>query len=144
MNFKTFRIAGMIALASLALSFTAWANCSNASLSGTYGFLHDSTDTAGAPATAAITQITFDPNTGTFTGLTTASHGGVIVTSSVNGTYTNRLGLHRHRYTGGSDPFLHCGYVKWVLGSSRFCRWVRYQAGFSGLHQCPSCWQFCV
>ena len=85
---KTFRIALMIVLASFALSSAAWAaTCSNASLSGTYGFLHDGTDSNGAPATAAVSQITFDSTTGTFTGETTASHDGVIATESVTGTY---------------------------------------------------------
>jgi len=38
---KTFRIALTIVLASFALSSAAWAaTCSNASLSGTYGFRH--------------------------------------------------------------------------------------------------------
>jgi hypothetical protein len=86
---KTFRIARMIVLASFALSSTAWgATCSNASLSGTYGFLHDGTDSSGTPATAAVSQITFDSTTGTFTGETTASHDGVIATESLTGTYT--------------------------------------------------------
>lgn len=61
--------------------------CSNDSLRGTYGFLHDSTDSNGTPASAAVTQITFDPNTGTFTGETTTSHDGVIATQPITGTY---------------------------------------------------------
>jgi hypothetical protein len=85
---KTFRIAQMIVLASFALSSAAWATdsatdsatdwatdsatdwatCSNASLSGTYGFLHDGTDSNGTPTSAAVTQLTFDSTTGTFTG----------------------------------------------------------------------------
>ena len=78
----------MIVLATFALSSAAGAaTCSNASLSGTYGFLHDGTDSNGAPATAAVTQITFDSTTGTFTGETTASHGGVIATEPLTGTY---------------------------------------------------------
>lgn len=85
---KTFRIARMVVLASFALSSAAWAaTCSNASLSGTYGFLHDGTDSNGTPATAAVSQVTFDSTTGTFTGETTASHGGVIVTQPLSGTY---------------------------------------------------------
>ncbi len=86
---KTFRIARMIVLASFALSSPAWAaTCSNASLSGTYGFLHDGTDSNGTPFTAAVSQITFDSTTGTFTVETTASHDGVIATEHVPGTYT--------------------------------------------------------
>ena len=66
---KTSCIARMIVLASFALSSAAWAaTCSNASLSGTYGFLHDGTDSNGTPATAAVSQVTFDSTTGTFTG----------------------------------------------------------------------------
>lgn len=88
MTSKIFRIARMIVVATLGLSSAAWATtCSNASLSGTYGFLHDSTDSNGAPSSAAITQITFDPSTGTFTGVSTASHDGVIVTDTITGTY---------------------------------------------------------
>ena len=78
----TLRIARMIVLASFALSsIPGAATCSNASLSGTYGFLHLGTDSNGTPATAAVSQIKFDATTGTFTGETTASHGGVIATS---------------------------------------------------------------
>jgi hypothetical protein len=81
------RIARMIVLASFALSSTAGATCSNATLNGTYGFLHDGTDSTGTPLTAAVTQITFDPITSTFTGVTTASHDGVIVKNSLAGIY---------------------------------------------------------
>ncbi|MGA9471300.1 MAG: hypothetical protein WBV36_02480, partial [Terriglobales bacterium] len=89
MTYKMFRIALAIVLAVFGLDSAAWAaaKCSNASLSGTYGFLHDGTDSNGTPATAAVTQVTFDPTTGTFTGETTASHGGVIVKQSLTGTY---------------------------------------------------------
>ena len=88
MNSKTLSIAPLIVLASFALSSAAGAaTCSNASLSGTYGFLHDGTDSNGTPATAAVSQITFDSTTGTFTGETTASHDGVIATDSLSGTY---------------------------------------------------------
>jgi hypothetical protein len=84
---KTCRIARMIVLASFALSSAAWAaTCSNASLSGTYGFLHDGTDSNGTPATAAVSQVTFDSTTRTFTGETTASHDGVIATEPLTGT----------------------------------------------------------
>ncbi len=86
---KTFRIARMVVLASFAFSSAAWAaTCSNASLRGTYGFLHDGTDSNGTPTSAAVTQITFDSTTGTFTGETTTSHDGVIATEPVTGTYT--------------------------------------------------------
>jgi hypothetical protein len=103
---KAFRIALTIVLASFALSSAAWAApCSNASLSGTYGFLHDGTDSTGAPATAAITQITFDSAKGTFIAETTASHGGVIAVESLPGTYTipsNCIGIG---VPTGANPF---------------------------------------
>jgi hypothetical protein len=84
---KTFRIASMIVLATFAFSSAAWAaTCSNASLSGTYGFLHSGTDAAGAP-TATVTQIRFDPTTATFTAVGISSHGGVIAPESFTGTY---------------------------------------------------------
>lgn len=89
---KTFRIARMIVLASFSLSSAAWAAgsnapCSNASLSGTYGFLHGGITAHGAPA-AAVTQATFDPTTGTFTGEDTENIDGVMVPSSVTATYS--------------------------------------------------------
>jgi hypothetical protein len=87
MTYKMFRIALAIVLASFALSSAAGATCSNASLSGTYGFLHDGTDSNGTPFTAAVSQITFDSTTGTFTVETTASHDGVIATDSLTGIY---------------------------------------------------------
>jgi len=77
----------MIVLASFAVSSAAWAaTCSNASLSGTYGFLHGGVDSHGAPA-AAVTQATFDSTTGTFTGEDTENIDGVMVPSSVTATY---------------------------------------------------------
>jgi hypothetical protein len=58
MIFKTFRIASLIVLATFAFSSAAEAaTCSNASLSGTYGFLHDGTDSNGTPATAAGVRV---------------------------------------------------------------------------------------
>jgi len=103
---KTIRIASLIVLVTVALSSAARAaTCSNASLSGTYGFLHDGTDSNGAPATAAVTQITFDSTTGTFTGETTASHEGVIVTASLNGTYTVDSNCTGTGIPSGGSPF---------------------------------------
>ena len=77
----------MIVLASFALSSVAWATCSNASLSGPYRFLHDGTNSNGAPVSAAVSQIRFDSTTGTFTGETTSSRDGVITTFFFNGIY---------------------------------------------------------
>jgi len=103
---KTFRIARMIVLASFVLSSAAWAApCSNASLSGPYGFLHDGTDSNGAPATAAVSQITFDSTTGTFTVETTASHDGVIATESLPGTYTVASDCTGTGIPTGGSPF---------------------------------------
>ena len=88
---KTLRMARMIILASFALSPVAWAAgsnapCSNASLSGTYGFLHGGIDAHGAPA-AAVTQVTFDSITGTYTGEDIENIDGVMVPSSLTATY---------------------------------------------------------
>jgi hypothetical protein len=103
---KTFRIAQVIVLAGFALSSAAWAaTCSNASLSGPFGFLHDSTDSSGAPASAAVSQITFDPTESTFTVETTASHDGVIATSSLSGTYTIASNCTGTGTPTGAAPF---------------------------------------
>jgi hypothetical protein len=76
---KVLRITLTIGLASFALSSAAWAaSCSNASLSGTYGFLHGGVDAHGAPS-AAVTQLTFDSTTGTYTGEDLENIDGVIV-----------------------------------------------------------------
>jgi hypothetical protein len=62
---KTFRIARMIVLASFALSSAAWAaTYSNASLSGTYAWLHGGTASDGTPV-IGVSQVTFDSTTGT-------------------------------------------------------------------------------
>jgi hypothetical protein len=101
MTSKTFRIARMIVLASFSLSSAAGATCSNASLSGTYGFLHDGTDSNGTLSSAAVTQITFDSTTGTFTGETKASHDGVITDFSFGGIYAiarSPLWLHQQGF----------------------------------------------
>jgi hypothetical protein len=77
---KTFRIAGMIFLASFALSSAARAaTCSNASLSGTYGSLGEGTNPAGQPE-ANLFQFNLDPSTGKFTGTDETG-------ASVSGTY---------------------------------------------------------
>jgi hypothetical protein len=103
---KTLRIVLTIALASFALSSAAWAaTCSNASLNGTYGFLHDGTDSNGNPATAAVSQITFDSTAGTFNVETTASHGGVIATESTTGTYTVASNCTGTGNPTGASPF---------------------------------------
>lgn len=98
---KTFRIALMIVLAGFTLSAAqaqhdavsetrggdiAGATCSEASLQGTYGFLHGGVNGHGNPA-AGLTQITFDPTTGTYTGEDTASLNGVISTEPLTATY---------------------------------------------------------
>jgi hypothetical protein len=105
MSSKMFRIAPLIVLAFLALSSTAFATCSTDSLSGTYGFVHDGTDSTGTPATAAVSQITFDSSTGTFTVETTASHEGMVVTSSTTGTYTVAPDCTGTGVPAGASPF---------------------------------------
>ena len=131
---KTFRIARMIVLASFALSSAAWAaTCSNASLSGTYGFLHLGTDSNGTPATAAVSQVTFDSTTGTFTGETTASHDGVIATEPLTGTYavaSNCTGTGKP--TGGS-PF------SIVVTSTGFLAVHLFSEGFAVKQGSPTC-----
>ena len=102
---KTFRIARMIVLASFAMSSAAGATCSNASLSGAYGFVHGSTDNNGAPNSAAVTQITFESTKGTFTGETTSSHDGAITTFSFSGTYTVAPNCTGTGIPAGGNPF---------------------------------------
>ena len=87
---KTFCITRMIVLASFALSSAAWATtCSNASLSGTYGFLHGGIGSSGNPNTG-LTQVTFDPTTGTYAGEVTESADGVTSTLPLTATYAVR------------------------------------------------------
>jgi hypothetical protein len=131
---KTFRIARMIALASFALSSAAWAaTCSNASLSGTYGFLHDGTDSNGAPATAAVSQITFDSTTGTFTVETTASHGGVIATESLTGTYAVASNCTGTGNPTGASPF------SIVVTPKGFLALHLFSEGFAVKQGSPTC-----
>ena len=131
---KTFRIARMIVFASFALSSTAWGvTCSNASLSGTYGFLHDGTDSSGTPATAAVSRITFHSATGTFTVETTASHDGVIATESLTGIYTlasNCTGTGSP--TGASPVFM-------VVTSTGFLALHPFSEGFAVKQGSPTC-----
>jgi hypothetical protein len=103
---RTFRLARMIVLSSFALSSAAGAaTCSNASLNGTYGFLHDGTDSNGTPFTAAVTQMTFDSTTGTFAGETVASHNGVTAHQSLSGTYTIAPNCTGTGIPAGGSPF---------------------------------------
>ena len=131
---KTFRIARMIVLASFAVSSTAGATCSNASLSGTYGFLHDGTDSNGAPFTAAVSQITFHSTTGTFTGETTASHEGVIVTDQpLTGTYTIASNCTGTGTPAGGNPFAI------VVTSTGFLALHLFAEGFAVKQGSPLC-----
>ena len=115
----------MIVLACLALSSTAFATCSNDSLNGTYGFLHDGTDTSGTPATAAVSQITFDSTTGTFTIETTASHDGVIAIASTTGTYTVASDCTGTGVPAGASPF------SFVVTSTGFLAAHVFSEGFA-------------
>jgi hypothetical protein len=130
---KTFRIALTIVLASFALSSAAAATCSNASLSGTYGFLHDGTDSNGTPATAAVSQITFDSTTGTFIGETTASHDGVIATESLTGTYTVASNCTGTGTPTGGSPF------SIVVTSTGFLAVHPLAEGFAVKQGSPTC-----
>ena len=106
MTYKMIRIALAVVLASFGLdSAAATAKCSNASLSGTYGFLHDGTDSNGTPFTAAVSQITFESTTGTFTGETIASHDGVIAHESLTGTYAIASNCTGTGTPMGGNPF---------------------------------------
>ncbi|HYW37683.1 MAG TPA: hypothetical protein VE957_06180 [Terriglobales bacterium] len=130
----TFRVARMIVLTSFALSSAAWAaKCSNASLSGTYGFLHDETDSNGTPFTAAVTQITFDSTTGTFTGETTASHDGVIATEPVTGTYAVASNCTGTGNPTGLSPF------SIVVTSTGFLALHLFAEGFAVKQGSPTC-----
>ncbi|MGA9353848.1 MAG: hypothetical protein WBV46_09180 [Terriglobales bacterium] len=131
---KTLRIARMIVLASLTLSSAAWAaTCSNASLSGTYGFLHDGTDSNGTPTSAAVTQLTFDSTTGTFTGEQTASHDGVIVTESLTGTYAVASNCTGTGTPMGASPF------SIVVTSTGFLALHLFAEGFAVEQGSPTC-----
>ncbi len=134
MTSKALRIALKIALASFALSSAAWAaTCSNASLGGTYGFLHDGTDSNGAPATAAVTQITFDSTTGTFAGETTASHDGVIATEPLTGTYAVASNCTGAGNPTGGSPF------SIVVTSAGFLAVHPFSEGFAVREGSPTC-----
>jgi hypothetical protein len=131
---KTFRIARMIVLASFALGSTAWAaTCSNASLSGAYGFLHLGTDSNGTPATAAVSQVTFDSTTGTFTGETTASHDGVIATDPLTGTYTVHWNCTGTGIPAAGSPF------SIAVTSSGFLALHLLSEGFAAKQGSPTC-----
>jgi len=131
---RMFRIARMIVLASFALSSAAWAaTCSNASLSGTYGFLHDSTDSNGTPFAAAVSQITFDARTGTFTGETTASHDGVIAIDSLAGTYAIAPNCTGTGTPAGGQPF------SIVVTSTGFLALHLFSEGFAVKQGSPTC-----
>jgi hypothetical protein len=83
---KTLHIARLIIFANFALCSVGWATCSNASLHGTYGFLHTGIGPTGTPTTG-VSSLTFDSTTGTYKGKDIASHNGVIDTGSLSATY---------------------------------------------------------
>ena len=131
---KTFRSARMIVLASFAFSSAAWAaTCSNTSLSGTYGFLHDETDSNGTPFTAAVSQITFDSTNGTFTVETTASHDGVIATESLTGIYAVASNCTGTGMPTGASPF------SIVVTSTGFLALHLFSEGFAVKQGSPTC-----
>jgi hypothetical protein len=131
---KVFCTVSVIVLASFALSSAAWAaTCSNASLSGTYGFLHGGTDSNGTPTSAAVTQITFDSSTGTFTGETTTSHDGVIATEPVSGTYAVASNCTGTGNPTGGSPF------SIVVTSTGFLALHLFAEGFAVKQGSPTC-----
>ena len=131
---KTFCIARVIVLASFAFSSAAWAaTCSNASLRGTYGFLHGGTDSNGTPSSAAVTQITFDSTTGTFTGETKASHDGVITNFSFTGIYAIASNCTGTGTPMGGSPF------SIVVTSRGFLALHLFSEGFAAKRASPTC-----
>jgi hypothetical protein len=130
---KMFRIARMIVLASFALSSAAWATCSNASLSGTYGFLHGTTDSNGTPDSAAVSQVTFDSTTGRFTGETTYSHDGVIATAPLTGKYAVASNCTGTGNPTGGSPF------SFVVTSTGFLVAHLLGEGFAVKQGSPTC-----
>ena len=99
-------LLGTIVLVTLACSSAAWAdNCSNESLKGTYGFLHGGRDSSGSPVSEAVSQLTFDPSTGTFIASTTTSRDGVISTFSATGTYAIAPDCTGTGTPAGNNPF---------------------------------------
>ena len=130
---KAFPIALTIVLAGFALTSAAGATCSNASLSGTYGFLHGGTDSNGTPATAAVSQVTFDSTTGTFTGETTTSHDGVIATESLTGTYAVASNCTGTGTPMGGIPF------SIVVTSTGFLALHLFAEGFAVKQGSPIC-----
>jgi len=131
---KTVCVVRMIVLASFAISSAAWAaTCSNDSVRGTYGFLHDGTDSSGTPATAAVSQLTFDSTTGTFSGETTASHDGVIATEPLTGTYAVASNCTGTGNPTGGVPF------SFVVTSTGFLAAHLFSEGFAVKQGFPSC-----
>jgi hypothetical protein len=136
---KMCSVASMIVLATFALSSAAWAaTCSNESLSGTYGFLHGGTDSNGTPATAAVSQVTFDSTTGTFTGETTASHDGVIATEPLTGTYAVASNCTGTGNPTGGNPFSFVFTSTGFLAVHLFFGGIRREARLPDLQQCRS------
>jgi hypothetical protein len=112
MSSKILRMAPMIVLVGLALSSAAWATCSNASVSGVYGFVDSGTDPSGTPA-GTLWQAAFDSSTAKFRGTAISNQDGVIETGSISGTYAvaSRCS-HRYGYRPFAQDytlFLGCG-----------------------------------
>lgn len=82
---KMYRIA-LTVVASFVLSSAASATCSNAPLSGTYGFIDGGTISSDTPTTI-VGQATFDSTTATFKGTETVSQDGKVGPVSFTGTY---------------------------------------------------------
>lgn len=136
---KMCRIASMIVLATFAFNSAARAaTCSNASLSGIYGFMHGGTAVTGTPTTS-VGQITFDPTTGTFLSVTTASHDGVITTASVPGKYAIASDC-----TGKGSFDLGPGHdISYVVTSTGWLEFLQFtgatQNGFGVKQGSPTC-----
>jgi hypothetical protein len=136
---KLCRVASMIVLATFGFSSAARAaTCSNASMSGAYGFMHGGTAVTGLPTTS-VGQIRFDSTTGTFTSVTTASHDGVITTESVPGKYAiapNCTGKGSFDLGPGHD-------ISYVVTSTGWLEFLQFtgatQEGFGVKQGSPTC-----
>jgi hypothetical protein len=141
----TFRIARIIVVASFALNSAAWAApCSNASLSGTYGWLHGGTASNGNPV-IGVSQVKFDSATGTYTGEDTVSRDGVITTESVTAAYaiasncTGKATVEEDGVVAGSIAFVvtSTGFLSLNMtpGGQRTFGGTRREAGLPDLQQ---------
>jgi hypothetical protein len=80
-----------------------------------------------------VSQVTFDSTTGTFTGETTASHGGVIATEPLTGTYAVASNCTGTANPTGGNPF------SFVVTSTGFLAVRLFSEGFAVKQGSPTC-----